>query len=1103
MKRFCAILFQLLIVYEVPAQINKFGVPVITNYNTEVTNSSEQIWCITKDKSGNIYFGTQERGVTRYDGTRWTNIRIADNPRVFSLASDNRGIVYVGAAFEFGYIQPDHNGTSQYVSLAERIDSIPEIRNILFIVVHKDKVYFQSQKNTYVYDIQSDSLSKINLPRFNVLNAFHLAKAGDRLILSDNSFGMFELHDTSVSPLPGGDFFKRKSCTVILPYNDTQLLVGTFDDGLFIYDIVSGNVNTSFIDPSLNERLKNAKIYSGTKLEKDMYAIGTTNKEGILILSKTGELIEQITTDNSDLEDNTMYALYFDNKYTTELWMVNFGSVSKAYLFIKTFTAKQGVESAANRICKFQGSYYISTDAGILKSQAGENNNLVFREMEGIETQVFPLKIMKTGNKEILLAGSTFGILQVKQDGTVSDLITDLISDGIIGLSEMYITSREIRMITQSAIDQDIVYFGKGLNGVVILRYNEGHWYFVNKIKDISGSVEDIIENEKGDLWILTDDPTGLYNLTFHGNDTILSKLGPDDGVPEVDLNSLALIDNELYVTTSKGIIRYDKTSGKFMADNSLTDGYSEDKNVLNLYLDDDGDLWYSGSDGKYAEVLFRNDGNRKLKYHGLLNLLPNAGLQDIKEFEERLFLLKSRIIYVVDKSDLITDTTKVNTYFVRIIAGTDSTLINGSFYDTIDDTRRIPSGISNNTNVPEFPYDMNEISLEWTTPYFLEELSTEYSYKLEGLEKSWSGWEGFSPGKYAKKEYNSLPDGRYTFRVKTRTLTGLTSDELYFDFIILKPWYKTFLATVSYFIAVILLITGIIKAYTWRLKKENIRLENIVEERTSEVNSQKRIIEEKNKKITESIHYSKHIQDSILIKQDEIDRIVPGSFVYLKPRDIVSGDFYWFTQRGDVSVVAAVDCTGHGVPGAFMCMIGNMLLNFIVKEKGIIKPSEILNNLNAEVIKALQQERKDSISQDGMDISVCTIDFRNDILQYAGAKNPLYIVNNNDLVVFEADPYSIGGTHLSRKNTKPPDFRNQTINLIRGSSIYLFTDGYIDQFGGADNKSFNITRFIELLKSISILQPEEQYKILDRTMKEWMNSARQIDDMLVIGIKL
>ncbi|MCU0461006.1 MAG: SpoIIE family protein phosphatase [Bacteroidales bacterium] len=1099
MKRLIALLIQFLILTEASAQVNKFGVSIVKNYDTEITQSSEQIWCITKDKFGNIFFGNQEGGVTRYDGTRWLNIPIGNNPRIYSLASDDRGIVYVGAAYEFGYIQPDQKGVCQYVSLAKRIDSIPKIRNVFNTVMYKKRVYYQTPRNIYIYDIPSDSLSEIDLTKFNIYSALHLVNINNHLLFSDYLKGMFELHETSAYPLPGGDFFKRKHCTVILPYDDSQIIVGDWDSGLFLYNYITGKVNSKFIDPAINERLKNAKIYSGTKLEKDLFAIGTTDTEGILIIDKKGELIEQINKDNSDLPDNTIYSLYCDNNDNSELWISTLGVVSKAYGFLKMFSAKQGLTSAVNAICRFQGNYYLSTDAGIYKSYVKNNNNLIFKELEGMGTQVFPLRSIKTGINEFLLAGSIEGIFLITKDDEVSRL--NLLN--CYNLEDTVTIFQDVREIVQSTLDQNIVYFGLFQGGVYILRYEGRGWKYIDRIRHISGSVIDIIEKDKGGLWILSDDPSAVYNLTFGGNDTTLLKLGPDDGVPDIRVNSLSLINNEIYASTETGILRYDKTSGKFTPDNALTAGYSEGKSSRNLYQDDDGDLWYSGFDKKHDEVFFNIDGYNIQEYHGILDLLPNAPLLDIESFEEKIFILKSKITYVFDKSDLIPDTTEVNTSFVRITVGTDSTIMNGSFYRSIDKTRRIPAITSNSTSIPEFRYDMNEISFEWTTPYFIEELSTEYSYKLEGMEENWSKWEGSSYGKYFKKEYNNLPGGNYTFRVKTRTVTGLSANELKFDFNILKPWYATIAAILFYCIAVILLIFAIVKAYTRRLKNENIRLENIVAKRTSEVNAQKKMIEEKNKKITESIHYSKHIQDSILIKQDEIDRIIPGSFVYLRPRDIVSGDFYWFYKLGDFSIIAAVDCTGHGVPGAFMCMISNMLLNLIVKEKRIFKPSEILNNLNAEVIKVLQQERKDTLSQDGMDISVCTIDAKNGLMQFAGAKNPLFMVINNDLTIIEADPFSIGGIQLSRKTTRLVEFKNNDIRLVKGSSLYLFTDGYIDQFGGTDNKSFNVTRFGELVKSISKLNPSEQHRILDSTINEWMNSNRQIDDMLVIGIKL
>ena len=214
MKKFTIIFVVILLAINLSAQVNKFGVPVIRNYRTELTMASEQTWCITKDKFGNIYFGNQEGGVTRYDGTKWSKIRIGNNPRIYSLTSDDRGIVYVGAIYEFGYLQPDTKGNIQYISLSQRIDSIPEILQVWFIVTLKGKVYYQTPKSIYVYDIRSDSLSKINLNKSKINSSFNIININDHLVFSDYEKGMYELHDTTISPLPGGDYFSKKNCTV-------------------------------------------------------------------------------------------------------------------------------------------------------------------------------------------------------------------------------------------------------------------------------------------------------------------------------------------------------------------------------------------------------------------------------------------------------------------------------------------------------------------------------------------------------------------------------------------------------------------------------------------------------------------------------------------------------------------------------------------------------------------------------------------------------------------------------------------------------------------------------------------------------------------------
>ena len=282
--------------------------------------------------------------------------------------------------------------------------------------------------------------------------------------------------------------------------------------------------------------------------------------------------------------------------------------------------------------------------------------------------------------------------------------------------------------------------------------------------------------------------------------------------------------------------------------------------------------------------------------------------------------------------------------------------------------------------------------------------------------------------------------------------------------------------------------------------------------------------IKAKNIQITDSINYAKRIQDSILLSEEEIQKYLPDSFIYFQPRDIVSGDFYWFSahpQTGGAIIIAAIDCTGHGVPGAFMSMIGNMLLNKIVNEKHITDPEEILNRMHIGVLTALQQEKKDAQSQDGMDMALCVIDTENKQIQYAGAMNPLYIIRNNEksllkkgrvssqttnipeLIEIKPDSRSIGGISLKKEINTERKFTTHTIDIQKGTVIYMFTDGYIDQFGGEKNTRFTSSRFKQLLLNNYNLDMQQQKISLSKTMEEWKGDLKQIDDILVMGIRI
>ena len=278
--------------------------------------------------------------------------------------------------------------------------------------------------------------------------------------------------------------------------------------------------------------------------------------------------------------------------------------------------------------------------------------------------------------------------------------------------------------------------------------------------------------------------------------------------------------------------------------------------------------------------------------------------------------------------------------------------------------------------------------------------------------------------------------------------------------------------------------------------------LEEKVKERTKTIEAQKN-------KITDSINYARKIQDSILPSDKAVKTLFPESFVLYQPKDIVSGDFYWVScpptdvegNANEKFFIAAADCTGHGVPGAFMSMIGKTILSEIVNGKKIFNPCDILQELNRNIIESLNQDSdKEDIQSDGMDLTICQVDYKRKMVTIGCANHVVYVVSGDRIDVIEGDIFSIGGLFTILQK---PKFSNHEIPIDRDMSIYLFSDGYQDQFGGERNQKFMLTKFKELLFSLRNLPMEEQKKALYEEHLKWKGDFRQIDDILVIGIKI
>jgi serine phosphatase RsbU (regulator of sigma subunit) len=391
-------------------------------------------------------------------------------------------------------------------------------------------------------------------------------------------------------------------------------------------------------------------------------------------------------------------------------------------------------------------------------------------------------------------------------------------------------------------------------------------------------------------------------------------------------------------------------------------------------------------------------------------------------------------------------------------------------------------------------PYDKNHITFDFIGISHTIPNKVKYQFMLEGADQNW-----LPEGKEISATYSNLPPGKYTFVLIAKNNDGIwNKNPVRFSFEIVPPFWRQ---SWFYLLSGVIGITAIylfVKMREHSLQRSRMRLKEEVANRTKELEAEKEKlqeayseIDEKNKDITDSIKYAKRIQEAILPADSIFKQHLPNSFVLYKPKDIVSGDFYWLEKWGHQILIAAVDCTGHGVPGAFMSIVGHNLLTQTVNALGLSKPALVLNEVNQQLSKKLNQNPEEATVRDGMDIALCGINYVKKTIEFAGANNPVWIIKNGkELVQLNGDKFPIGafvGEELQQ-------FTNHEWQLQEGDIIYLFTDGYADQFGGPKGKKFKYKQLEELLLSVCnkpFAEQKERVRKNDRRVARRVRAGR------------
>jgi ligand-binding sensor domain-containing protein/serine phosphatase RsbU (regulator of sigma subunit) len=438
----------------------------------------------------------------------------------------------------------------------------------------------------------------------------------------------------------------------------------------------------------------------------------------------------------------------------------------------------------------------------------------------------------------------------------------------------------------------------------------------------------------------------------------------------------------------------------------------------------------------------------------------------------------------------------------------------------------------------PVLPHNQNHLTFEFVGISYKNPKAIKYSWILEGFDKA------EVPASASRQIiYSNLPPGDYVFKLKAANNDGVWNEEaVEFPFTILPPFWATWWFRILVALCSVGLVYGLYRWRTQALINRQKELEGTVEVRTQEIRLQKEIVEDKNREIIDSINYARRLQKAILPPVQRIEEHLPESFILFKPKDVVSGDFYWFSNVNGISFIAAADCTGHGVPGAMVSVVCSNALNRVVKEFGVTEPAKILDKTRELVIETFAQSNEDV--KDGMDISLCAIDSAANTLQYAGANNSLYLVRDSKLFNSETDfdsgvpvlrtsgsnltPSEVqaamaAGTsiihsqesehtlvevkankqHIGKHVKVEHPFTNHKISLKKGDRFYLFTDGFADQFGGPNGKKFMYKPFRQLLLKYLNTPMSQQGKLFDQEFERWRGDLEQVDDVCVIGLRI
>lgn len=1034
---------------------------------------SNSITAIIQDENGFIWIGTSD-GLSKFDGLTFTNYRntpfdsstISGN-HITSLAEDKAGNIWVGT-LENGYFKVSSNGMINRFGEEEKFITnnfsasyVGTVHQGTYVILSHSRG-FKILKSSNSSDGAFEVVARYTFDN-EVVGVISVSELGDGiLIAAEDIFINYNIEANSFTKLnvtlPEGVHLKR-----LKSIDNSHIVAGTSSELLLMKKVGK--------DMLVVSRQPNLNVNTILLSNENELIVGSSS--GIFVVDKAdGLAIRQELSETLGLIDvrvvlQDSQGLLWVGTKQEGLYKLDLSSSPiryKSFLEMKeNGTMGYTFLSVASLIQLSDGKILLGGESGnLILTDENEGSKTSFFIKNSSELTDYNIKALYELPNKDLFIGTDKGLFRFNNQ-------TKLVE--------------RVKIRENSPLNIQVNSFFKEDASKLWIATNIGLFAFENEqfspLDSTKIRIRSVTKSKDGVIWIGAKDGLYVINTGETLIKKVLSDVASSTKLLSLPINSLVVDQkNNVWIGTESGLYVYSngKAEPYYQGDKVMTE-----LAIPSLLIDDKERVWGTSPKGIFCITESGTDYYFG-KGSGLGNFLPRSALLTKND----QFYIGSEagvaIIDVSKKSSTHTIDAKIAISKVRV---------------SVDETQAFLEVGSKRSLKLRGASDL-VVSFHLALSDFRNPSRNSFKYRIKGEAKPWKylGHDNIAT-------FYNLPVGDNVIEFQASNSNGQWAQEpLVFTLTIDPPLFKSGYAIVFYVLALFFIIQLI---YNFGFRYLRNTKKSLAEEKVLKklFESQSIKLSLTNKSLTDSIDYAKRIQVALLPTVFKIRSILPRAFVYFKPKDIVSGDFYAVFEKNNKIIIAAADCTGHGVPGAFMSMIGFDMLKNIVTVQSVNDPAEILKIMNNEVVSMLRHgandiEQSDSDVYDGMDMAICVVDTKEQNLSFAGAVNPLYLIRNNEIITYKGSRYSVGHNWIGDKNV----FETTIVPIEKDDACFMFTDGYVDQFGGSEGKKFKFRRFRHLLLQIHRLPYSQQQAAVKNMMKEWMDRGdhAQVDDMLIFG---